>query len=149
MRATNIRTKSNEIPSTDTILRLEKLLKSKMHKLGFISNATPLTRSSMKIGLHMCSFRIDTRVHGYNADIGYIGSRCKAGYKRTSIPTWKQREDFNHMVNDCFDRLGLSARIMSGNFKIRDAKEGRVNEWSPMDGYGGGERLFEIRELEI
>lgn len=148
MRATCIRTKTGELPSTDQILALEKLLKKKMHEKGFISDAKTLTRSSMKIGLHMCSFRIDTRIHGHNADVGYIGSRCKAGYKRTTIPTWNQREEFNHLVNDCFDKLKLNAKIMSGPFKIRCKTMGRINEWNSMNAYNGGERLFEIKPLE-
>ena len=144
MKVTSIRTRTGEIPSTHTMLILESMLKNAMKKNGFISDAQAITRTSMKIGLHMCSFRIDVNVHGYNQDVGYIGSRCKAGFKRTSIPTWSQREDFNHMVNDCFDRLKLSATIKSGTFVIR-TKEGRVNAWSSSDAYNGGERLFEIQ----
>lgn len=144
MKATHIRTVKGEIPSSETVLKLERLLLKKIKSIGFISNVTILTRSAVKIGLHMCSFRIDPAVHGHNEDYGYCGSRTKKGFKRTCIPTWGQREDFNHLVNDCFDELSLSARIMSGPFKVRDLKEGRVNEWSPsVTPYS--DRLFEIR----
>lgn len=142
MRATKIRTNKGEVPSTDTMLKLEQLLKKAMTKQGFISNAAALSRTGMKIGLRMCSFRIDTTKHGYNEDRGRIGSSCKAGYKRTSIPTWEQREEFNHMVNDCFDKLKLSAKIKSGPFVVRNGV--RVNEWNPNDAHFGGQRLFEI-----
>jgi hypothetical protein len=148
MRVTCIRDKRGEIPSTDLILKLERLLNSAMKKNGFISDAQAITRSSMKIGLHMCSFRIDPLVHGHNADKGYIGSRCKAGFKRTTIPTWSQREEFNHMVNDVFDSLKLSARIMSGPFTIRSKSTGRVDLWFPCQAYNGGDRLFEIVSMD-
>jgi hypothetical protein len=147
MKVTCIRDSNGLVPSTDLILTLERLLKQRFKAAGFISVVNANTRVSMKIGLHMCSFRIDPSSHGYNADTGYIGSRCKAGYKRTTIPTWKQREEFNHIINDCFDLLQLSAQIKSGPFVVRDKRSGRVNEWSSMDAYNGGDRLFEIRDL--
>lgn len=148
MKVTSIRTHKGKIPSTDTILKLEKSLKNAMTKLGFISDVTLNTRTSIKIGLHMCSFRIDTTKHGHNADYGNCGIRTVKGYRLTSIPTWSQREQFNHMVNDCFDKLKLDAQIKSGAFPIRDKKTGRVNQWSPTTyAYSGGNRLFEIRVL--
>ena len=139
---------NGDLPHTDILLRLEYHLKAVMKENGFVSNAQIITRSSMKIGLHMCSFRIDPLVHGHNADIGYVGSRCKAGFKRTNIPTWKQREQFNYMVNDAFDYFEIAAQIWSGCFEIRNKTTGRINEWSSLNAYGGGDRLFEIKDID-
>jgi len=143
MKITNIRTKNNEIPSTDSILALEKMLVSKFNKAGFITVVNPLTRASLKIGLHMCSFRVDIDKLGHNADFGNAGRMCKLGYKKTAVPTWEQREQFNHIVNDCFDKLKLSATIKSGDLLIRHKLDGRINWWHPSDSYYG------VRALEI
>jgi hypothetical protein len=133
MNATRIRTRSGEIPSTDLLLKLEKRLNAAFKRSGFETQVTLKTRSALKIGLHMCSFRIDPEKLGYNADRGFCGSRCSAGFKRTRTPTWEQRESFNHLVNDAFDALKLSARIKSGPFLVRSALMGRVNVWSLSD----------------
>jgi hypothetical protein len=140
-----MRTDKNEIPSTDVILALEKALKTAFTKSGFISDAKADSRVAMKIGLHMRSFRIDVSKLGHNRDYGYVGLRCKAGYKLTDSPTWSQREDFNHLVNDVFDRFKLSAQIKSGTFVVRSKSTGRVYQWSSTNAYNGGERLFEIK----
>ena len=146
MLVTSIRTKSGELPSTDTLLKLTATLERAFARAGFITNVEPGandSRSNMKIGLHMRSFRIDKAVLGPNADHSCSGRMCKAGYKLTDIPTWAQRESFNHIVNDAFDKLKLSARIKSGEFLIRDKVHGRVNEWNSSNA-----RSFEIKALK-
>ena len=139
MKVTNIRTHKGEVPSTDTLLKLERCLLAKFKRAGFVSGVELKTRTRMKIGMHMCSFRIDTAKLGHNADRGYIGRRCKAGFKRTTIPTWSQRDAFNHIVNDCFDKFRLTARIVSGPYTIRVGLH-RVNAW---------DRTLAPRSLEI
>ncbi len=147
MKATRIRDHKGEVPSTELILKLEKLLLKEMKAHGYISGVEIKTRTEIKIGLHMCSFRIDTQIHGHNADYSHVGRMCKAGYKRTSIPTWSQREDFNHMVNRCFNKLKLSAKIVSGPFLVRSHETGEIINWSSHDAYCGGTRLFQIEKL--
>lgn len=142
MKITKMRTNTNELPSTDTLLKLEKMLNSKFKQAGFVTNVTlGESRSNMKIGLHMKSFTIDPNVCGQNADVGMVGRMCKKGYKTTTIPTWSQREQFNHIVNDCFDKLKINAKIVSGEYVVRDLS-GRVNEWLATN-----ERAFEIKTL--
>ncbi len=84
----------------------------------------------LKIGLHMCSFRINPEVHGYNGRIDRY-SKTVAGYKRTAVPTWNQREDFNHLINEVFDTWKLSAVIKSGPYTVR-TKSGAVTNWNPI-----------------
>jgi hypothetical protein len=130
MRATGIRWQH---PSKDVKLathQLEDLCRDIVHeatKVGFKTAAHPLTGSAIKIGLHMSSFRIDTTKLGHNARLGrYIKS--PKGYKRTDVPTWEQRVEFNDLVNDVFDEYGLVALIKSGCYTVRDKRRGRWNE---------------------
>jgi len=92
--------------------------------------AEKLQTFQLKIGLHMCSFRINSIIHGYNARIDSSHhQKTIKGYKRTDIPTWEQRESFNHIVNNVFDRYVINATIVSGAFKVRDSREGRIDSW--------------------
>ena len=147
MKVTRMKNKAGETPSTTELLMLMNTIKHQMNANGFITDVTcGDTRRSMKIGLHMCGFRINTELLGYNHDYGHHGRTCKAGYKLTNVPTWRQREEFNHIVNDCFDEAGIDAKIRSGHFEIRNPGTGRVDQWEAFSSaYCGGERLFEIR----
>jgi hypothetical protein len=94
---------------------------------GFITEAQRLTGTALKIGLHMRSFRIDVNKVGHNARISrYVDS--PKGYKRTDVPTWDQRVEFNNIVNKIFDKFGLEANIKSGCFTIRDKVKGAHTE---------------------
>lgn len=119
MRATSI-TKGTNLES------LCLLLKHELNALGFITDCTVLNSRSIKIGLHMISFRVDTKRLGYNARIGaYVKS--PKGYKRTDVPTWDQRVQFNDTVNRVFDQLGLQATIRSGCYTVRN-RDGAMTE---------------------
>jgi hypothetical protein len=85
---------------------------------GFKTEVEVKNSTSIKIGMHMSSFRIITSELGYN---GRISRFCKSpkGYKRTDVPTWDQRVEFNDIVNAKFDEHGLSATIKSGCYSIR------------------------------
>lgn len=97
-----------------------------MYRAGFVTEVSHLTKSSIKVGMHKKCFTIDTNKHGYNARFGaYVST--KSGYRRTNIPTWKQRVAFNDILNDILDEFGVSCNIKSGMFTIRD-KNGRKNE---------------------
>ncbi len=128
MKVTRIRTKKNELPSTDQLLKLEKRLNKAFQKAGFITKVTlGDSRSNMKIGLHMASFKVDVNKIGHNAMVGKYKKSPK-GYVRTNTPTWEQRVEFNDIVNDCFNKSKLSARITSGKFLVRDLKQGAMDE---------------------
>lgn len=115
-----------------------EIIVAKAAKAGFITGSHRLTGTAIKIGMHMSSFRINTAKLGHNARVGrtnaygWHGIQSPKGYKRTNVPTWEQREDFNHLVNDVFDKFGLVATITSGNYTVR-TRSGRVNDWN----YGG------------
>lgn len=127
MRATQIRTQNGNKPES---YQLEHLVNHIVHvaeSKGFKTDGDVLNGTSVKIGLRMISFRIITAILGHNGRRDRY-TKSPKGYKRTDVPTWSQREDFNHLVNDAFDKFGLVAVIKSGNFTVR-TKEGRVNEW--------------------
>lgn len=128
MLCISIRTRKNELPSTDLMLDLERTLARRLEKAGFMTRVEAKTRSCLKIGLHRASFRINKAKLGSNARVQYQYGRSKKGYVRTDVPTWEQRVEFNDIVNDVFDRFKLSARIKSGIFSIRDRKTGRFGE---------------------
>lgn len=133
MRATGIRYNpaqdgSMGLKPTERILdELCQAILAATGKAGYITDAHRLTGSAIKIGLHMSSFRVDTAKLGHNARVGRFVKSPK-GYKRTDVPTWDQRVEFNDIVNDVFDRYGLVALIKSGSFTVRDKREGRKDE---------------------
>lgn len=140
MRATAIRYKSTkEIPVSTVLENLCEYIVHKASAAGFITESQVLTKTSIKVGMHMSSFRVNTAMLGHNARLGiaaygYNGCKSPKGYKRTNVPTWDQRVEFNNIVNDAFDKYKLTARIVSGNYTVR-TKEGRINSW-----YEGGDR---------
>jgi hypothetical protein len=62
----------------------------------------------------------------------YPVHRSVAGWKRTNIPTWDQRVEFNNIVNEVFDSHSATANIKSGVFTVRTVEDGAWNEghWS-------------------
>ncbi len=97
---------------------LQSKLQYEITKAGYISDVTIMNTSRIDIGLHMCSFRVNTKVHGYNARYN-PHMTYKAGYKRTSTPTWEQRVDFNNIVNAVLNKYKVSCNVTSGDFIIR------------------------------
>lgn len=136
MRATYIRNQDKSKLSESELETLCQYIVSKAAKAGFETDASILSGGAIKIGINMRSFQIIPATLGYNARIGRHVSSPK-GYKRTLVPTWEQREDFNHLVNDAFDKYKLTANIKSGPYTVR-TREGRVDSWDPISGYIGG-----------
>jgi|GEM_PF-5514035 len=128
MKATKIRNVNGKVISREEMERLVHNLRTNIELAGYISNAKIVTSSSVKIGLNSSSFRVDTRRHGHNAR---IGRRCESpkGYKRTDVPNWDQRVEFNNIVNACFDALNLKANIVSGNYTVRSFDKGARDYW--------------------
>lgn len=131
MKITRMKLKNDDEWSLN---ELSHKLKFKLLAKGYI---TEVDLNNGKIGMHMRSFKIDTKKLGYNAKINYMASNPKAGYKRTDVPLWEQREEFNHIVNDFFDKHKITANIISGKYLIRDHATGRVNEWECVNYVGG------------
>lgn len=138
MRATRICFfKSDSKPSDSFLNSLCTRIVMQAGKAGFITDASKLNGSSIKIGLHMSCFRINTTKLGYNARISdYVKS--PKGYKRTDVPTWDQRVEFNNLINEIFDLYGLIANIRSGDFIIRNKSESKTeNDWDSTDSNRG------------
>lgn len=114
MKCLKIRTSSGSLPSQSLINRVITQLKREFKVAGFKTDVYQLNSTAIKIGLHGCSFRIDTTKHGYNLRLSPHNT------KRTSIPTWDQRVIFNNIVNKVFNKFELSSNITSGPFTIRD-----------------------------
>lgn len=149
MKITKIRSDNEKLSSTKmTVITNE--LKQAFNKAGFITEVSIVNSSSIKIGMHMCSFRVDTNKLGYNARINsYTVRRCKAGYKKTSTPTWTQREEFNHIINNVLDLYKVKANIKSGDYTVRRFESGRVNQWEMPEVFNNGFRLQVNSVLEI
>lgn len=97
-------------------------LQHAIKRAGYISEVRVINSSRIDIGMHMCSFRVDVNVHGYNARYN-PHMKYKAGYARTATPTWDQRVDFNNIVNSVLDKFKVSANVKSGDFIIRKGTE--------------------------
>lgn len=134
MRATGIKYKNGQKANDTTLERLCFAVLAKTTRAGFRTEVKRLTGSAIKIGLHMSSFRVDTSMLGHNARIGRY-TKSPKGYKRTDVPTWGQRVEFNNIVNSVFDDLGLCASIKSGQFIVRNKERGAFNEqdWRQVD----------------
>ena len=129
MKATGIRYKNKQGLSKPSERILEDLCEKilwAMERKGFITNAAVLNSTSIKIGLHMSSFRVNTTKLGHNARTNQFIKSPK-GYKRTDVPTWDQRVEFNDIVNDLFDSYSLQATIKSGCYTVR-SRQGRRSE---------------------
>lgn len=100
-------------------------------RVGFIVDAEMEDDSTIDIGLHMRSFRIDVNKIGHNAKLnGQYGHKSPKGYIRTDVPTWDQRVEFNNLVNAVFDSHKLIASIISGNYTVRKPHMGgAVRSW--------------------
>lgn len=128
---------------TDAQLQmLVAMLLSRFNQAGFVTDVSIKSPTSIKIGMHMCCFRIDRSRHRLNYDVGQWAQRCKRGYKLTSTPTWEQREAFNHIINDVLDWVHMFANVKSQGFTIRDYNDGRVNNWDNCRFTSWGERFY-------
>lgn len=117
---------------------------------GFITQVAQLTSTSIKVGMHMCCFRIDPKVLGHNADTSHYARQTKKGYRRTCIPTWDERVDFNNIVNDVLDEFGVKADVRSGDVIVRSFDNGRRYSWSHYETQFGERCFYEIaKESEM
>lgn len=101
-------------------------LKRRFNKAGFLTGVDVASDSGLKIGLHMCSFRIDTKKHDRN-----LRHNPHLGSKLTTTPTWDQRVEFNDIVNAVLNKFKVSANVKSGPFTIRVGETARTEwDWS-------------------
>lgn len=135
MKVTKIRDLKGNKVNEFLVVDVANYIQSEIDKAGFISHASATGPTSMHIGIHMGSFRIDPNMLGYNARLNNNWQKSPKGYKRTSVPTWEQRVEFNHIINNAFDKFKLKARIMSGEYLVRSFETGRKNSWSTLEPY--------------
>lgn len=114
MRITSIRIKGTK-PTSGQLFDIMEALRRAFKRAGFVTGLEVKSSTALKIGLHMCSFRIDRAMHDRN-----LRHNPYTGTKLTDIPTWDQRVEFNNIVNCVLTRFKVSARVTSGPFLIRD-----------------------------
>lgn len=131
MKAVKIRNSKGCKAEAPVLNRVCMELTARFEKAGFISDAVVTDQGGIRIGLHMRSFTINTAKLGHNYDTSpYARKACKTGYRRTNTPTWEQREKYNHIINDVFDKFGLKANIYNSFVHIRYSDSGRVYHWN-------------------
>lgn len=154
MKASTIRNADNSKVEPQTLTALCERLASKLERAGFVTHVEQLNSQAIKIGLHMSSFRVDTKRLGHNARVGwyngmgqFMGNSSPKGYKRTDVPTWDQRVEFNDIVNDVFDKFELTCTIKSGAYTVR-SRTGRRSEsdWTH-EGHNAGYSGDASREI--
>lgn len=141
MKITGIRNQLGSRLTPTKLLTIRTEIAQAMHREGFITEVEMTEAFQIRVGLHMRSFRIDTRRLGYNADVSpWARKRSVKGYVRTSTPTWEQREKFNHIINDVLDAHGITATVRNSAVYIR-TREGRINNWDH-ERFGRLERAY-------
>jgi hypothetical protein len=128
MKLTKIRNIDGTKLEQSELITIGQSLVAKLAKAGFITEYEVKGATSMKLGLHRRSFKINVAQLGYNAVIG-IHVKSKKGYKRTHTPTWEQREEYNHIVNAVLDKFQVCCNIKSGPYIVRNYDTGAVKEW--------------------
>jgi hypothetical protein len=100
-------------------------LRLKIADEGFITKVRVVNSSRIDLGMHMKSFVIDTKIHGYNTR-----HNPHSNPKRSSTPSWTQRVTYNNIINKCLDKYNISANIKSGPFTIRLGTKSFIeNDW--------------------
>lgn len=157
MKITRIR-KNGKFLTLNQLDKLSSKLNSSFKRAGFETHLTAESKGSLNISLGGACFRINTKKLGYNARVNRLTLQStKTGYKRTSAPTWGQREQFNHIINDVLDAQGLDARVVArggaeaDNYLtvIREFHSGRINDWRFPEVYHTGISLQVPSVLEI
>lgn len=85
-----------------------------LYAKGFITDVYVVNSQSIKIGLWMRTFKLDTTRWDRNPQVNPYQS------KLTSLPTWDQRVIFNNIVNKVLNKFKISANIKSGPYTIRE-----------------------------
>lgn len=125
MKITQIRF-NGKLPSPQLLRDIVLMLELKIGQADFITNVGIVSRSGIKLGLRSKSFLIDTTKMPHN--IQYSAFRSTG--KRTSLPTWDQRVEYNDLVNAVLTELGVSAMVTSGPYLIRDGMHAYTeNDW--------------------
>jgi len=147
MRMTKIRNAEGKKLEARQLEALRNELARAIEADHFITGVYVINGTRIDTGLHMKSFTIDTSILPKNARVGGHCSSIK-GYKRTNLPTWEQREQHNHTINDVLDKFGVKANVKSGSYEVRDFDTGRVNHWYEDRGWNNAEVMTETEARE-
>lgn len=136
MKITKLRhVKTGKTVSLEERVNLANQLQREFDKAGFY---TDVNDEFTTIGLGGKCFTIDVDKLGYNARVNngvngmgqtlnYMGP---VGFKRTSLPTWDQRVEFNQIVQRVLNKNGVTATVKSGPFVIsKDGHNYTENDW--------------------
>lgn len=93
---------------------IKSQLEFEFYKKGFITEVYIVNSQSIKIGLWMNTFKLDTSKHDRNLQVNPFQS------KLTTLPTWDQRVVFNNIVNKVLNKFKVSANVKSGPFTVRE-----------------------------
>lgn len=140
MKITKIRDKNGESVDTYTLERVCIELERRFDKAGFITGVE-IRGSAIYCGMRMKSFTIDPKKRGHNADTSRYAQQTAKGYRRTTIPTWDERKEYNHIINDVLDKFKLKANAYNSVLYIRYYDSGRVNDWFHFQ-ISNGERVY-------
>jgi hypothetical protein len=91
MLITGIRIKGLK-PSETQLSKLIGALDKAAKRKGFLTDFGRKTSTSLHVSYSGRCFAIDTAKLGHNYRVNqHTAQSCKAGYKRTNVPTWQQR----------------------------------------------------------
>jgi len=110
-------------------------LRAEFIKQGFETEVNAKNSTAIKIGGGGKCFTVNVEQLGHNASVGFsnhagyfLDNTGIKGYKRTSIPTWAQRVEFNNIINKILDAYEVTANIKSGPYTIRHKDFGGYSE---------------------
>lgn len=131
MKITFIRDKQGSKITSERLDRMACYIERSMEAIGFETKAIVKNSSRIDLTLGGSCFRIIPEKLGYNASYTpFSGSQYKLGYKRTRVPTWDQRVEFNNMLNKILDNYEVSANIKAMELIIRQGtKSYNENDW--------------------
>lgn len=143
MQITSIRRKGKKLAAPQ-LTALASKIGTALKRAGF-DTSVYVKGAAIAIANGRGCFTIDPAKHGYNVRLGYyngFGQYMARAPKRTTVPTWEQREAFNHLLNDVLDAARITASIRSAGFVVRWS-DGRVDEWDRPLWIAGIETLTE------
>ena len=127
MKVTKMRNEDNKKFPVETLEMIAQALEAAFGQAGFNTYVTVANGSALNISQGGRCFSVDTNKLGYNAIVPFcnsygftIDSTGVKGYKRTDIPTWDQRVEFNNILNSVLDRYSVKAEVKAKPFVIRD-----------------------------
>lgn len=123
MKLTKLRNKDGEKFSWEELESISRDLQNSIGAAGYESEACQVNSTCIKIGLHKRSFSVVLARHGYNTQHGMGGAK-----RRTNLPSWDQRVDFNNIINSVLDDHQASCNIKSGEYIIRQGTKSFTGE---------------------